>query len=76
MSPCFPSGSGYDRVLYTYVWHCAVCEGTALIKMESARGGPIFIPDLPEGWLVIGDRHICPNHEVVTLVDGKEWTER
>jgi hypothetical protein len=59
-----------------FKWKCAVV-GCDEIHTETHLGFALYLPERPpEGWRRIGLYvWVCPKHEVVVTVDGKESTE-
>lgn len=64
-------GLDFGSAYVSYRWECAKCGKSEVRVHPIRRGEEIIHAAMPAGWTQLDHgRFVCPNHTVVTLVDG------
>lgn len=65
------------RAIINFAWKCSFCGKEVIETQIVSAGCPSYIPSMPDGWMEIRApyvEHVCEDHAVTVMVDGKPVT--
>jgi len=74
MAVIFPGGRGNCYQINRYLCGVPGCATEEFVEEVIPHGDPPLDPEAgPDGWRLLQNMWICPNHEILVEIDGGGW---